>query len=163
MPYFDITTPEDFMQLFQVFVAAHPHHRAATEAMREKTQMPGDYFASLPMVEEMAAWARERQLITRRTARAMVARARLALSTDPGTVVQITRYLGPGAPPPTVEWGDCYRWICTLPAGPEERGRIFLHRAIELAEDIATDATVEEPVRLRAALLHEWLQAQQQA
>jgi hypothetical protein len=72
---YDLQTPADLLALFQGFLAAHPHHRAATEAMREVAQMPGDYFASLPMVEEMAAWARKRHLMTRRSAQELVARA----------------------------------------------------------------------------------------
>ena len=162
MPY-DLQTPADFLALFQVFLAAHPHHRAATEAMREVAQMPGDYFASLPMVEEMAAWARKRHLMTRRSAQELVARAQLAFTTDPGTVVQVTRYPGTGAPPPTVEWSDCWQWITLQPAVPEERGRLLLPHASELAEAIARDATEGEWMRWRAGMLSQWLHAQQEA
>jgi hypothetical protein len=82
---------------------------------------------------------------------------------DPGTVVQITRYPGPGAPPPTVEWGDCWRWITLQPAVPEERGPLLLHHAIAIAEAIARDATEGEWMRWRAALLSPWLRTQQEA
>jgi hypothetical protein len=125
--------------------------------------MPGDYFVSLPMIEALAAWARQTHRLTRRRAEELVQRAHLAFSLDPGIVVTVTRYPGPDAPPPTVEWSDCWQWITLQPAVPEERGPLLLPHAIELVEAIARDATEGEWMQRRAALLSQWLHAQQEA
>jgi hypothetical protein len=68
MAYLDITDPDNFVHLVQLFYAAHPRYQQDNERMRVHMGMPDEYFISLPFARDMATWARQRHFITRAAA-----------------------------------------------------------------------------------------------
>ena len=68
MPYLDLDDFDQLIHLQQLFLAAHPEDRDINEVLRDKTGLSGEYFLSTETIHRMARWARERHLITRKTA-----------------------------------------------------------------------------------------------
>jgi hypothetical protein len=63
MPYLDVTKDSDVIHATQLFLYAHPHHRATVDALHARHGRWTGYSLSLSMVREMAAWAVDRQMI----------------------------------------------------------------------------------------------------
>lgn len=75
MPYLDLSDPESFVHVLQLYYAAHPQAQAAHEAVRARAQAPTAHFLSAAVCRSMAQWARQRQLITRGAAACLIATA----------------------------------------------------------------------------------------
>ncbi|HSX77463.1 MAG TPA: hypothetical protein VLQ80_02660, partial [Candidatus Saccharimonadia bacterium] len=88
MPYLDLTDPDNFDHLVQLFLAAHPAHWQTNNAIRRDRDMPGHYFLSMDQTRELAAWGRGRQLITRKAAARLVEVA-IHLFADPARIVSL--------------------------------------------------------------------------
>jgi hypothetical protein len=71
MPYLDITQPDEFTHIIQLFLAAHPDIHDTHEKIRAQLGDSQAYMVSKKMLHAMAAWGRERQLITRQAAQHM--------------------------------------------------------------------------------------------
>ena len=73
MPYLNLGDKEDFTHLIQLYQAAHPDYRAKNEALRDAAGLEeGEYWISLAMAQDLAAWAMARHLITRASAQHLV-------------------------------------------------------------------------------------------
>ena len=78
MPYLDLSDLDQFIQLQQLFLAAHPDDQAMNQVLRDHTELSGEYFLSADTMRRMARWAQERHLITRKTAAHLIEMALLA-------------------------------------------------------------------------------------
>jgi hypothetical protein len=117
MPYLDLTDPDNFDHLIQLFLAAHPAHWQTNDAIRVHKGMPGRYFLSMDMARELAAWGRGRHLITRKDA-ARIVEVVTNLFADPASIVSLTpRMLGiPPRLQPTVLGPEMFHWLhCQTP------------------------------------------------
>jgi hypothetical protein len=68
----DITDFEQLTHLLQLFFAAHPRYQSDNAHLRMQTGLLDAQFVSLPMSRDLAAWARQRHLITRAAAARLV-------------------------------------------------------------------------------------------
>ena len=164
MPYLDLTDHENYVHLLQLFQAAHPGYRQDNATIRAKYDMPDQYFLSLEMTKELAAWGRKRHLITRKDADRLVEIATNAFAhSDPSSIVSLTpRVLG--TPPrlqPTVLSSEIFHWLSLRKPGPKESTEVMVFTvpaAIEILQAAAADANEPDGIRLRAQQLVTWLQ-----
>jgi hypothetical protein len=75
MPYLDLSNPDNYVHLCQLFFAAHPAYRPLLDAGGAPPVSGSEYRISLDTVREMAAWGRDRHLITRKDAARIVEHA----------------------------------------------------------------------------------------
>src|SRR4029450_2958490 len=94
MPYLDLSEYDNYAHLIQLFLAAHPRYRQDNHDMREHSVMPGWYFSTLAMARELAAWGRQRRLITRTDAARLVEVAEWLLAKPADLVTLVPHVLG---------------------------------------------------------------------
>ncbi len=164
MPYLDLDDYDNYVHLCQLFFAAHPAYRETNEAIRADATMPGQYFFTPDMTREMATWARQRHLITRKVAARLLDIAARLLA-DPASVVSLSpRILG--TPPrlqPTVLGSEVFAWlfVCAPPQDPGTEDYVMtVEAAMTLLHNHADDDAQSGEVRARARQLIAWLQEQ---
>jgi hypothetical protein len=163
----DISEEDTFVHLIQLFLAAHPQYQADNEGIRQQEGLPQGYFVSVPMAQELARWARDKHLITRKAADRLVTCAEgLLLQTDPGATITLTqRMLGkPARLQPTILNTDIDRWL-TFGEPVQERVEAWgLPMAIAVLDTMLRDPEpMDGLLTERVRLLLTWLQEQQQA
>jgi hypothetical protein len=161
MPYLDISDPDNFTYLLQLFYAAHPHYQQGNERVRQSSGLAQDYFLSMPIARELAAWARKRHLITRAAAARIVEvmESLTCPSQAIADVVPITpRALGD--PPQrflTVLNRDIERWIDRHDPAGATTEILPLEMAIPLVRRFLATVDLSKDARDRAEQLHNWL------
>ena|SRR5712691_1288287 len=122
------------------------------------------YFLSLDMARALAAWGRQRHLITRKDAARLVEVATLTFA-DPASIVSLTpRVLGiPPRLQPTVLSTEIHHWVSLHAPGLEAGDAVTawtIPAAIQLLQGLAADAEIPAGMQARTYQLIAWLQAQ---
>ena len=173
MPYLDLSNPDNYVHLCQLFFAAHPAYRPLLDAGGAPPVSGSEERISLDIVREMAAWGRDRHLITRKDAARIVEHAEglarnadtLSAFHDPASIVSLTpRVLG--TPPrlqPSVVVAEIVHWL-TLKAPTVADGLeglvLTIPAAIERTQSLASAREQSEVMQARARQLLAWLQEQ---
>jgi hypothetical protein len=163
MPYLDITDYDQYVHMLQLFLHAHPQYRQINEAIREQRALPGEHFLSHEGMQALASWARERHLISRKTAARLIESATWSFAT-PADLVTLTRAVL-GEPPqhqPVIRESEIAYFVTGEQPAPGEPDRLWrLPAAIEMLERAQADAATFAPnQQARARQLLAWLQEQ---
>jgi hypothetical protein len=164
MPYLDMSDADNFVHLYQLFLATHPHYQQENEKMRAHTGLADEYFLSLPMAREVAAWARERRLLRRKDAARLVEVAeRIDQSGDAPASRGRPHPRLLGEPPRrqlTVLSTSLQGWLFLTSPVPQPGEIVYalaLPAAIELLTRYAEHPDTAAPLRTRAQHLRDWL------
>jgi hypothetical protein len=162
MPYLDIEDIEQLQHLIQLYLAAHPEHRAMQRQLRAETGIRDEYFLSEALGADMAHWARSRALITKASWTRLLDMVH-GLARRPEDVLPLTPRLLGGQLQPTVLTTEIQCWITLqqpMLAPGEEVLALTIPAAIQLLQSLATDPDASEREQARAGQLVAWLEGQ---